>query len=183
MRLLLGELSFLSTEDKEDLTFLGHTDGKENASHSLSGASQEDLLRELARRVGAGNDDPHMVIERLALATGFVKKTNTAILRSQKNNAEENAGRDVRFSIRISGILLSEFNDAKQSTLEIDLARGYGIADGASMRIVGISSGGSVAGLQGSFLTTPMPLRRIQLFWSAPKVMPPGDLPRNSIAA
>ena len=147
LRLLLGELSFLGTEDEEDLIFLGHTDGKENASHSLSGASQEDLLRELARRVGAGNDDPHMVIERLALATGFVKKTNTAILRSQKNNAEENAGRDVRFSIRISGILLSEFNDAKQSTLETELARGYGIADGASMRIVGISSGGSVAGL------------------------------------
>ena len=113
--------------------------------------AKEDLLRELARRIGAENDDPHVAIERLALATGFVKSNvaaGVALPASSKNNAEDNAGRDVRFSVRIGGIAPLEFSEKKQIALEAELAKGYGVSDGPVVRIVGISSGGGVAGLQ-----------------------------------
>lgn len=93
----------------------------------LQTASQEDLLKELGVRLGAG-DDAMLAIERLALATGYTKKgTSIDIFSGSANSRSSTSAKDARFSLRCDGISPSSFDGEAQTAMEVALAKGYGL--------------------------------------------------------
>jgi hypothetical protein len=94
---------------------------------SLHSASQEDLLKELGVRLGAG-DDSLLAIERLALATGYTKKGSSIdIFSGSANSRSSTSAKDARFSLRVDGISPDNFDGQAQAQLEAAIAKGYGL--------------------------------------------------------
>lgn len=163
LRALLAELPFM--DDVSDTVGGGvHGNGgsggdANNAllSSSLKQVSQEDLLRELGSRMGAGSEDPSLAVERLAVAAGYTKRGSaTDVYSGSMASRAPGTDKDVRFSLRCEGLSSAGFGAEQQQALEKLLAKGYGLkGSGASSKsgsgdvkvsVVGFSTGGAFAG-------------------------------------
>jgi hypothetical protein len=155
LRALLAELPFMD-ETRDNL---GGGSGDANAllSSSLKQVSQEDLLRELGSRMGAGSEDPSLAVERLAVAAGYTKRGSaTEVYSGSAASRAPGTDKDVRFSLRCEGLSSAGFGTEQQQALEKLLAKGYGFkgsgvsskssAGEVKVSVVGFITGGAFAG-------------------------------------
>ena len=153
LRALLAELPFM--DDVSDT--VGGGDANSAANALLKQVSQEDLLRELGSRMGAGSEDPSLAVERLAVAAGYSKRGSaTDVYSGSMASRAPGTDKDVRFSLRCEGLSSAGFGTEQQQALEKLLAKGYGLkGSGASSKsgsgdvkvsVVGFSTGGAFAG-------------------------------------
>jgi hypothetical protein len=161
VRSLLAELPFMDAAANDGLgggAGDGRTgDASSSSSGSLKQASQEDLLRELGLRLGAGSDDPAAAVERLAVAAGFTKRGSAAdVYSGSAAGRASQSDKEVRFSLRCEGLSTAGFGAAQQQGLEKLLAKGYGLKGSgkesggdAKISVVGFGVGGAYAGSTG----------------------------------
>jgi hypothetical protein len=103
--------------------------------------------------LGGAADDLSLVIERLALSTGFTKRGNATevFAGSVAGRVGSASAKDVKFSLRCEGLSTAGFDQQQQQSLEQTVAKGYGLKkqEDAKVSIVGFYAAGSDAGLKG----------------------------------